>query len=100
MFNLSKYRTFHHANILGYMALNANVKDHAIIRPYIEDAVKDDWPREQILRSASKYLDSFKVKSSFTYLQSLAVKLVICQPLKNGCCCELGQHRNVVNISF
>ena len=34
------------------------------------------------------------------HVQSLAVKLAICQPLKNRCCCELGQHKSVVNTSF
>ena len=43
------------------MALNANVKDHAMIRPYIEQASKDDWTREEVVKSASNYLDSFKV---------------------------------------
>ena len=46
---------------IGYMALNANVKDHAMIRPYIEQASKDDWTREEVVKSASNYLDSFKV---------------------------------------
>ena len=34
------------------------------------------------------------------YVQCLAVKLAICQLWKNKCCCRLGQHKSLVNISF
>ena len=53
-----------------------------------------DFLREKITRKL------LKVKVNIKLLQSLAVKLAICQPLKNRCCCELGQHKSVVNTSF
>ena len=34
------------------------------------------------------------------HVKSLAVKLSICQVSKNRCCCELGQHKSVVNSSL
>jgi len=47
-------------------------------------------------------LDNFhsNISKFDTHVQSLAVKLAICQLSKNKCCYELGQHKSVVNTSF
>ena len=48
------------------------------------------------------YFPLFSRIASFLmdYLQSLAVKLAICQLSKDRCCWELGQHKSVLNTSF